>query len=129
MRIHIRTDPFCKGIHIVMGITENNLCTVTAMLACLASRRTKPGPLFQFQWYLTRDRFVTHDRSFLTIAEVACKQYVGRLSFHWGCFNSYGKGHSRRNHKTLERWEGSAYLFDINLSGEQLPSIAKAISK
>jgi len=133
MRIHIKaskTDPFRKGIHIFVGITENDLCPVKAMLAYLACRGCKPGPLFQFQdgRFLTRDRFVKHVKSALTTAGVPCKHYSGH-SFRAGAASTAaGRGIPDATIKTLGRWESSAYLLYIKLPREQLANIAKVIS-
>ena len=134
MRIHLKaskTDPFRKGIHIFVGVTGNDLCPVTAMLAFLSCRGSKPGPLFQFQdgRYLTRDRFVSHVKTALTTAGVSCKHYSGH-SFRIGAASTAaGRGIPDATIKTLGRWESSAYLLYIKLPREQLAHIARVISK
>ncbi len=44
-----KTDPLRKGVDIVVGLTGNDLCPVTALLAYAARRGKAQGPLFQFE--------------------------------------------------------------------------------
>ena len=44
-----KTDPFRKGIDVVVGRTNNELCPVAAVLAHLAVRGNGLGFLFKFQ--------------------------------------------------------------------------------
>ena len=78
-----KTDPFRVGVAIFMGRTYNVLCPVSAVLAYLAVRPQRPGPLFVFEdrTYLTKERLVTHLRKGL--------QEIG---IDPGCFS----GHSFR---------------------------------
>ena len=41
-----KTDPFRKGVEVVIGHTGDNLCPVTAILAYLAARGGSEGPFF-----------------------------------------------------------------------------------
>ena len=42
-----KTDPFRKGVEVVIGHTGDDLCPVTAILAYLAARGWSEGPLFR----------------------------------------------------------------------------------
>ena len=42
-----KTDQVMKGVKLVIGKTNNDLCPVTALLSYLARRGNTPGPLFQ----------------------------------------------------------------------------------
>jgi len=55
-----KTDPFHKGVDIVMGRTNNKLCPIEAMLAFLVVRGSKQGFLFTFHngRLLTKDGFI-----------------------------------------------------------------------
>ena len=55
-----KTDPFRKGVDVVVGRTNNKLCPVAAVLAYVAMRCNNPGFLFKFQNGnpLTKSRFV-----------------------------------------------------------------------
>ena len=43
-----KTDPFRKGVNLYPGRTHNDLCLIVAMLAYLARRGGRDGPLFRF---------------------------------------------------------------------------------
>ena len=63
LKLHLKaskSDPFRKGVDIVVGRTNNKLCPVAAVLAYLATRGNGPGFLFKFQdgRLLTKSRFV-----------------------------------------------------------------------
>lgn len=62
-----KTDPFRKGVNVVVGKTGNKLCPVSAMLAFLAARGNHSGFLFHFHngRLLTKSRFVEALRSVL----------------------------------------------------------------
>ena len=41
-----KTDPFCKGVNIYLGVTERDLCPLRGILPYLALRGNRSGPLF-----------------------------------------------------------------------------------
>ena len=45
----LKTDPFCQGVDIFIGMTFNELCPVGAVLSYLARKGNNQGPLFQFE--------------------------------------------------------------------------------
>ncbi len=65
-----KTDPFRRGVEIVLGRTHNALCPITALLAYLAKRGNGPGFLFLFRdgRPLTKSRFVARVRQALGTA-------------------------------------------------------------
>ena len=51
LRIHIKqskTDPFCRGIEIYLGATDDCICPLKGILPYLALRGRRDGPLFIF---------------------------------------------------------------------------------
>ena len=63
IRIHLKsskTDPFRHGVDIYLGRTGKDLCPVGALLAFMAVRPARQGPLFVYTdgTPLTRDRLV-----------------------------------------------------------------------
>ena len=84
VRKQSKTDPFRRGIDLFMGRTGNDLCPVAALLAYLADRGAKKGPLFMFEdgRFLTRQRLVNCVRAALH-SELADSQYCGH-SFRIG---------------------------------------------
>ena len=56
-KVHLKsskTDPFRKGVDVVVGKTNNKVCPVTAVLAYLAVQGNGPGFLFNFQDFLLK---------------------------------------------------------------------------
>ena len=57
-----KTEPFRKGVKVYLGRTDNNLCSVTKVVAYLAIRqKLGAGPFFKLQSCvaLTRASFVS----------------------------------------------------------------------
>ena len=75
---------------IYLEVTNTKLCSVKAILACIAVRGSKPGPRFMFanQKGLTRDKLVSHLRLALTKAGINPDLYAS----HWCC---HGGAHER----------------------------------
>ena len=70
IRIHLKeskADPYKKGVDIVIGRTDTDICPVGALLAYLARRDVAPGPLFVFEngSSLSRTALVDHVRAAL----------------------------------------------------------------
>ena len=61
---HSKTDQGRKGMKIVIGKTNDDLCPVAALLAYLKIRGSQPGPLFLWQsgTTLTKNKFVEEIR-------------------------------------------------------------------
>ena len=125
-----KTDPFRKGVDIVMGRTYNELCPIEAMLAFLAIRGNKQGFLFTFAdgRLLTKDRFVTRVRAALEEAGLNKKSYAGH-SFRIGAATTASLcGISEATIKMLGRWESAAYQLYIHTPRESLARVSALIS-
>ena len=60
-RLHIKqskTDPFRRGADVYLGRSANDICPVSSLLAYMAVRGTRSGPLFIF----SGDCPLSHDR-------------------------------------------------------------------
>ena len=104
-----KTDPFRKGVDIVIGRTKNKLCPKTAMLAYLVMRGPKPGFLFQFNdgRLLTKSRFVDAVRQVLSIIGLNPLHYAGH-SFRIGAATAAGAcGLNDSTIQMLGRWSSS----------------------
>ena len=124
-----KTDPFRRGVDIVVGRTGNKLCPVTAMLAYLAVRGNGPGFLFRFQdgKLLTKNCFVDAVRATLLRLGLNPKKYSGH-SFRIGAATTAGAcGLSDSIIQMLGRWSSSAYLVYIRTPREQLAQFSKAM--
>ncbi len=121
-----KTDPFRKGVDIVVGVTKNKLCPVTAMLAYLALRGNGPGFLFRFQdgKLLTKSRFVDAVRAALFTAGLCPKDYAGH-SFRIGAATTANAcGLNEPTIQMLGRWTSSAYSVYIRTPRDHLASLS-----
>ena len=119
-----KTDPFRRGVDIVVGKTINKLCPVSALLAYMAIRGSKPGFLFQFEdgRLLTKKRFVDAVREALSLAGLNPKDYAGH-SFRIGAATTAGAcGLNDSTIQMLSRWSSSAYLVYIRTPRENFSS-------
>ena len=100
-----KTDPFRKGVDLLTGKTNSDLCPVNALLKYLLVRGTEQGPLFRFQdgRLLPRQRFVEEVRKALQLAGIDQSKYCGH-SFRIGiATTAAAKGMEDSVIKTLGR--------------------------
>ena len=117
-----KTDPFRKGVALVIGKGSRDLCPVAAVLDYMVRRGSGAGPLFQFSdgRFLTRARFVTAVRSALSQAGLAAHMYSGH-SFRIGAATTAALcGMQDSLIKTLGRWQSSAYTVFVRTPREVL---------
>ena len=71
-----KTDPFCLGVSVYLGVTSSSLCPVAVILHYMVQRGIKPGPFFILSdgKYLTRDIFGCSSMS-------GCQHLSQHLSF------------------------------------------------
>ena len=127
----LKTDPFRKGIDVVVGKTNNKLCPVTALLAYLALQGNGPGFLFQFRdgKLLTKSRFVEAVREALGVAGLDPRAYAGH-SFRIGAATTARVcGLSDSTIQMLGRWSSSAYLVYIRTPREHLATFSAILSR
>ena len=125
-----KTDPFRKGVDVVVGKTNNKLCPVTAVLAYLALRGNGPGFLFRFMdgKLLTKARFVEAVREALGLAGLDPKAFAGH-SFRIGAATTASTcGLNDSTIQMLGRWTSSAYLVYIKTPREQLATFSSILS-
>ncbi len=133
LKLHLKaskTDPFRKGVDVVVGKTSDKLCPVAATLAYLALRGNGPGFLFKFRdgRPLTKARFVDAVRSALATAGLNPKDYAGH-SFRIGAATTaHSRGLNDSTIQTLGRWSSSAYLVYIKTPKEQLAVFSSILS-
>ena len=125
-----KTDPFRKGVTISLGRTEKPLCPVVALLAYLAARGGREGPLFQHSdgRPLTKAAFVDQVRKTLALAGVDERNYAGH-SFRIGAATTAAAaGVDDSMIQTLGRWKSSAYLVYIRVPRESLAAISARLA-
>ena len=124
-----KTDPFRKGVEVVLGKTDNDLCPVTALLAYLAIRGSGPGFLFLFsdRRPLTKQRFIQRVRQALSAIGVDSSQYAGH-SFRIGAATTASaRGLSESTIQMLGRWQSSAYQLYIRTPRDALAGFSAVV--
>ena len=125
-----KTDPFRKGVEVVLGKTDNELCPVTALLAYLALRGSGPGFLFLFAdgRPLTKQRFIQRVRQALSAVGVDSSRYAGH-SFRIGAATTASaRGLNDSTIQMLGRWQSSAYQLYIRTPRDTLASFSAVLS-
>ena len=121
-----KTDPFGKGINIILGKTGRALCPVVAILNYLRSRPPGDGPLLVLQdgRLLTKSMFVGRVRKALTLAGVDQGNYAGH-SFRIGAATAAAAaGVLAHMIKMMGRWSSDAYTLYIRQSREALAEVS-----
>ena len=126
-----KTDPFRKGVDVVLGRTHTDTCPVTALLAYLALRGNNPGCLFQFAdgRPLTKQRFVQRIRAALLAGGFNPAQFAGH-SFRIGAATTAAEcGISDSTIKMLGRWESAAFQVYIRMPRDKLASFSAVLGR
>ena len=121
-----KTDPFRKGVVLVIGRGSQEICPVSAVLDYMSRRGPATGPLFVFGdgRCLTRPRFVAALRSALAAAGIDAHLYSGH-SFRIGAATTAViRGIPDCLIKTLGRWQSSAYMLYVRTPSSVLQGVA-----
>ena len=124
-----KTDPFRKGVTLMLGKTENKVCPVSALLPYLAIRGSKHGPLFIManKHYLTPTLFRTSLHQILKSSGLSTQEY-NTHSFRIGAATSAkAAGISDLHIKMLGRWQSDAYQSYIKTAPEDLAKFSKLL--
>ena len=125
-----KTDQARKGMKIVIGRTNDDLCPVAALLTYLKIRGSQPGPLFRWQSGipLTKNKFVEEVRMVLEAAHLPAKNFAGH-SFRIGAATTAASaGLSDSTIQTLGRWKSSSYLLYIRMEPTKLATVSHTMS-
>ena len=119
-----KTDPFRQGVSIYMDKTNSDLCPVSAILAYIAIRPQRGGPLFIYRddTVLTREKLVTHVLAALSSTGLDTRGYSGH-SFRIGAATTAALAGVEDVIKILGRWESSAYQRYLWTPRESLTAI------
>ena len=124
-----KTDPFRKGVVIVIGRGTQEICPISAVLDYMSRRGPAPGPLFVFGdgRCLTRPRFVAALRLALGAAGIDARLYSGH-SFRIGAATTAAiRGIPDSLIKTMGRWQSSAYTLYVRTPTSVLQSVARRL--
>ena len=132
VRFHLKqskTDPYGRGVDIVLGRTRCDLCPVAAILAYAVARGSEPGPFFVTSEMraLTKQEFIAEVRKVLTKLGVPDQDYAGH-SFRIGAATSAAMaGVEDSTIQLLGRWQSAAFLRYIRTPHERLASLSSSI--
>ncbi len=126
-----KTDPFRKGVEVVIGRAGEDVCPIRSLLSYLAVRGGKPGCLFQFQdgRLLTKQIFVARIRHALQLAGLNPKEYAGHSFKSGAATTAAARGLGDATIKMLGRWESSAYQVYIKTSRDKLANYSHVLGK
>jgi len=125
-----KTDQLRKGVKLVIGRTNDDLCPISALLSYLSHRGNTPGPLFQWdnQMPLSKSKFVEHVHQALVAANIPAHLFTGH-SFRIGAATTAASaGIEDSTIQTLGRWKSSAYLSYIRLNPSHLAKISSTMA-
>ena len=110
-----KTDQLRKGVKVVIGWTNDDLCPVSALLSYLSRRGNFPGPLFC--WHnktpFSKTKFVSHVRLGLLSTNLPADKYAGH-SFRIGIATTAAStGIEDSTIQTLGLWQSFSYLLYI----------------
>ena len=132
LQIHIKgsnTDQWRQGAYLVVGHTNSHICPVKAVLAYIAVRGFKEGPLVidRIGSPFTQQALISSLRTTLTKAGIDCTHYSGH-SFHIGAATTASaKGVPEATIQTLGRWSSDLYKWYIWLPHSELASISSQL--
>ena len=121
-----KTDQLRQGVNIIVGRTKSHICPVKSVLAYIACRGFKPGPLFCHRdgSPLTREQLVNNLRTMLAAAGVDYRNFSGQ-SFRIGAASTAAaRGVADSTIQTLGRWKSGSFKRYIQMQRSELASIS-----
>ena len=126
-----KTDQLRKGVKVVIGQTNDNLCPVSVLLSHLSHRDNFPAPLFCWQnkTPLSKTKFVSHVRLGLLRTNLPADKCASR-SFRIGAATTAAStGIKDSTIQTLGHWQSSSYLLCIWLDPRHMGSLSSTLAK
>ena len=126
-----KTDPFGKGVTIVLGSSGQPVCPVTAVRNFLAIRPAREGPLLIHTdgTPLSREWLVKRVRQALEFCGISCAGYSGH-SFRIGVATAAAEaGMPPHLIKTMGRWSSEAYLLYIQTFRATLAAVSSLLAR
>ncbi|XP_011404552.1 PREDICTED: uncharacterized protein LOC105313084 [Amphimedon queenslandica] len=126
-----KTDPYGRGINVVVGRTGDDLCPVQAMFNYLRMRGNGEGALFKHEdgSPFTKPQLVMEVRKALESSGYCKAEYSGN-SFRAGAATTAAELKIEDSIiKTLGRWESTAYLLYIRIPREQLVEVSRDLAQ
>ena len=132
LRVRIKaskTDPFCQGFHIHIGLGRATLCAIQALLAYLSLRGNVTGPLFLLANGQPLSRSILTDWLWQIFSTAGIDSNFFSHSFHIGaavvaaCY-----GIPDHQIQALGRWPSNAYQLYIRTPSEALAGISSQLA-
>ena len=128
---HSKTDQGRRGVRVVIGRTDDDICPIAPLLSYLVTRGNKPGALFL--WAdgspLSKCKFVEEVRSALSKAGLPAGDYAGH-SFQIGAATTAATvGIQDSAIQILGRWKSSCYQRYIRTAPQQLAEVSQKLAK
>ena len=133
VKLHLKqskTDQFGRGVDIIVGRTDRELCPVGAILAYVAARGDRQGPFFLSSSMspLTKPTFITELRKILMALGLPDVNYAGH-SFRIGAATSAAlAGVEDSTIQLLGRWQSAAFLRYVRTPRERLAAVSTTIA-
>ena len=124
-----KTDQLRQGCCITVGRTGSHICPVKSVLAYIACRGFRPGPLFchRDNSPLTREQLVNNLRSVLATTGVDFQKFSGH-SFRIGAATTAAaRGIADSTIQTLGRWKSESFKRYIRMHKSELAAISEKL--
>jgi hypothetical protein len=130
VKLHLKqskTDQLGRGVDIIVGRTDHELCPVGAILAYVAARGDRQGPFFLSSSMspLTKPTFIAELRKTLMALGLPDVNYAGH-SFRIGAATSAAL--ARVEDSTIRRWQSAAFLRYVRTPRERLAAVSTTIA-
>uniref|UniRef100_A0A1X7TJP6 Tyr recombinase domain-containing protein n=1 Tax=Amphimedon queenslandica TaxID=400682 RepID=A0A1X7TJP6_AMPQE len=125
-----KTDQERRGVRIILGRTDADLCPVSALLKYLVHRGRGPGALFMLDGEpLERTRLVEEVCRTHTRAGLPAGNFAGH-SFHIGAATTASAiGVEDSTIQTLGRWKSAAFKLYVRPSTSHLAGISRSLAQ
>ena len=125
-----KTDQERRGVKVILGRTNADLCPVSALLSYLVHRGRSPGALFMVDGQpLERTRLVEEVRRALSRAGLPAGSFAGH-SFRIGAATTASAvGVEDSTIQALGRWKSSAFKLYVHPSASHLAGVSRSLAQ
>ena len=124
-----KTDQERRGVKVILGRTNADLCPVSALLAYLVHRGRSPGALFMVDGQpLERTRLVKAVRRALTRAGLPADNFAGHSFCIGAATTAAAVGVEDSTIQALGRWKSSAFKLYVHPSTDHLAGVSRSLA-
>ena len=133
VQVHLKQskcDQFGNGVKVILGKTDNDLCPVQALSACIAQRSNKPGPFFvdSQNKAITKQWFTKQLRLILEAMGLPQELFAGHSLRIGAATTAALKGLEGSMILKLGRWSSSAFWVYVRTPPGQLASVFQTLA-